>query len=103
MELIIYALNELNFHDCSVHARSDNNGIISAFDKGRSRNFEVNLSICHAAAIIASHNIKLDLEYIESSINPADPISCGILGPRNNRLELEIMLPLELSSLLLCV
>ena len=90
MELVVYALDELGFHDCCVRVFSDNVGVIGAFDKGCSRNFEVNLSICRAAAIMASHNITLDLEYIQMSMSPADPIPCGELGQDMTRLDLKI-------------
>ena len=96
VELIIYTLVEHNLHDCHVRVYSDNDGVIGAFDKGRSRNFEVNLSIRRASVLMASRNITLDLEYIETSKNPAYLISCGILGCENNRLPLDIKLLKEL-------
>ena len=54
VELVTYILDELDLRDCCVKVRSDNVGVIGAFSKGRSRNFEVNLSIRQAAAIMAS-------------------------------------------------
>ena len=100
MELVVYALDELGFHDCCVRVFSDNMGVIGAFDKGRSRNFEVNLSIRRAAAIMASCNITLDLEYILTSMNPADPISHGELDQDTTRLDLKIPLSMELAPFL---
>ena len=73
---------------------------IGAFNKGHSRNFEVNLSICRAAAIMASHNIILGLEYIQTCKNPADPISCGELGQDTTHLDLKIPLSTELAPFL---
>ena len=54
VELVVYALDELGFHDCCVRVFSDNVGVIGAFDKGHSRKFEVNLSIRRTATIMAS-------------------------------------------------
>ncbi len=65
VELVVYALDELGLRDCCIRVFSDNVGVIGAFDKGCSRNFEVNLSIRRAAAIMASRNITLDLTYID--------------------------------------
>ncbi len=96
VEIVVYALEECSYHDCCIRVYSDNDGVVGAFDKGRSRNFEVNLSIRRAAIIMAARNILLDLEYIESSQNPADPISRGILGREDDRLALLLQLPEEL-------
>ena len=96
VELTIYALVEHGLHDCCVRVYSDNDRVIGAFDKGRSRNFKVNLSICRVSILMASRNITLDLEYIETSKNPADLVSRGILGCENDRLPLDIKLPKEL-------
>ncbi len=98
VEIVVYALEECGFHDCCIRVYSDNDGVVGAFDKGRSRNFEVNLSIRRAAIIMAARNILLDLEYIESSQNPADPISRGILGREDDRLALRLQLPEELQQ-----
>ena len=100
VEMVIYILDLLDLQDCCVKVRSDNVGIIGAFNKGRSRNFEVNLSIRRAASVMAAKNITLDLEYIETTLNPADPISRGDLGPTNSRLDLEVPLPEELAPFL---
>jgi hypothetical protein len=56
-------------------------GVIGAFDKGRSCNADINLLIRRSALILAAHNITLDLTYIESARNLADPISRGLLSP----------------------
>ena len=103
VEMVIYILDLLDLQDCGIKVRSDNVGIISAFNKGRSKNFEVNLSICRAASVMAATNITLDLEYIETTQNPVDPISHGDLGPTNSHLDLEVPLPEELAPFLSCV
>jgi hypothetical protein len=64
LEFLIYAIEQEKWHDVHLRVHSDNMGVISAFDKGRSRNADVNLSICRSALVLATHNITLDLTYI---------------------------------------
>ena len=45
VEFLVYVLVENGFHDCCILVRFDNKGVIAAFQRGRSRNVEVNLSI----------------------------------------------------------
>jgi hypothetical protein len=71
-------------------------GVIGAFDKGRSRNADVNLSIRRSALVLAAHNITLDLTYIESARNPADPLSRGLLGPASRRIDTIFPVPDDL-------
>jgi hypothetical protein len=41
----VYAIEELGLHDANLIVYSDNQGVICAFDKGCSRNFEMNLCV----------------------------------------------------------
>jgi hypothetical protein len=77
VELMVYAIEELGLHDANLIVYSDNQGVIGAFDKGRSRNYEMNLCVRRSHCVLAAHNITLDLRYVESAQNPADPISRG--------------------------
>jgi hypothetical protein len=79
LEFMVYAIEELGLHDANLIVHSDNQGVIGAFDKGRSRNFEMNLCVRRSHTVLAARNLTLDLHYIESAKNPADPISRGIL------------------------
>jgi hypothetical protein len=103
LELLIYALEEKGLHDTHLLIHSDNQGVIGAFDKGRSRNFEVNLSIRCSASVLSTRNISLSLVYIESKENLADPILCGINGPTTDHLFSTFALPEELKPFLLHV
>jgi hypothetical protein len=58
----------------------DNQGMIGVFAKGHCPSFEINLSVCRALSILAARNIHLQLRYVKSAKNPADPISCGKMG-----------------------
>ena len=49
---------------------------------------------------MAASNITLDIEYIKTSQNPADPISRGDLGLLDSHLDLWIELPPELTPFL---
>lgn len=100
LELLIYILEEQCLSDVHLLIHLDNQGVIGAFDKGRSRNFEVNLSIRRSTPIVAARNILLSLTYIESVINPADPVSRGILGDPLDFLASSFKLPDELRPFL---
>jgi hypothetical protein len=96
LELLILNLDSLSLHDSHLLIHSDNQGVIEAYKKGRSRNFEVNLSIRRSGPILLANNLSISIQYIESIRNPADPISRGDLGPESLRLETTIQLPSEL-------
>jgi len=96
LELLVLRLEQQGHHDCRIRVLSDNQGIIGAYWKGRSRNVEVNYSIRRFACILDSLHISLDVQYVRSEENPADPISRGDLGPRARRLSPPVTLPEEL-------
>jgi hypothetical protein len=96
LEFLIYAIEQQKLHDVHLRVHSDNMGVIGAFDKGRSRNADVNLSIRRSALVLAAHNITLDLTYIESACNPADPISRGTIGPVSHRIQSTFPVPEDL-------
>ena len=98
VEFVVYVLVENGYCDCCILVRSDNKGVIAAFRRGRSRNVEVNLSIRRSMALMWVYNISFELEYVRSAENPADPISQGNLGPRNDNLRCCFNLPSELAD-----
>ena len=100
VELIVYILEALGYRDCCITVLSDNKGVIGAYLRGRSRNVLVNLSIRRVTAILWERNISLNLIYIRSAENPADPISQGILGQPDRRISAPFRLPEELEPLL---
>jgi len=63
-------------HSCYL-IRSDNEGAIASFRKGRSHNFMSNLCIHHTALITHEASVSLDFLYVPSAKNLADPISQG--------------------------
>ncbi|KAG2341708.1 hypothetical protein BDR05DRAFT_839879, partial [Suillus weaverae] len=52
-------------------------GVIGAFQQGRSRNFQVNLSIQRIKTMAMESNVLHVLSYVESAQNRADPPSHG--------------------------
>ncbi|KAJ3497203.1 hypothetical protein NMY22_g19725 [Coprinellus aureogranulatus] len=96
IELLVLHLEARGYRECRIRVLSDNQGIIGAFWKGRSRNVEVNYSIRRFMNILDSLHLFLEVEYVRSEENPADPISRGDLGPQELQIRPSVMLPEEL-------
>lgn len=96
IELLVLHLEIRDYKNCRVRVLSDNQGIIGAYWKGRSRNVQVNYSIRRFMSILDSLHLFLEVEYVRSEDNPADPISRGELGAPDLRLSPPISLPPEL-------
>jgi hypothetical protein len=80
VKLAIQTLFDQGWKDASVLIHSDNQGVISAFQKGRSRDFQVNLCIHRVEAIVMASNVFHMLSYTESAKNQADTVSHGETG-----------------------
>lgn len=103
LELAFRLLESKGIRDVDVIVRSDNQGSIGAYLKGRGQNFHSNLSIRRMGEIGAACNVQLVPSYVPPAENLADPISRGILGSPFRRIPWEIQLPLELEQFLLYV
>ncbi|KAJ2923621.1 hypothetical protein H1R20_g13481, partial [Candolleomyces eurysporus] len=120
LEFLVLHLEARGLRDCKVRVQSDNQGIIGAYYKGRSRNVEVNYSIRRffLLSLLSPHlthsdnrfmyildalHISLDVVYVKSADNPADPISRGDLGPGSRRIASKFELPTELRPYVLHV
>ena len=103
LEFAIYTLEKLGLSNSHLTIYSDNKGVIGAFDKGRCRNFEINLSIRRSSVVLASNNLLLNLVHVESEANLADPISRGILGSSESRLRTQFDVPGDIKNFLLHV
>ena len=100
VELAIRHVEHMGIADCDVRIHCANQGVISTFARGRSRNHQVNNSIRRADVIGMARNIHFILEYVRSERNPADPVSRGVPGRHLSRLP-SIVLPKYLTSLLI--
>jgi len=96
IELLVYFLEELGFHNCCLLIHSDNQGTIGALDKGCSPNSHINLSVRCTYLIFSHLSISPEIIYIESAANPADPISCRELGEAGKHISHTFKLPDEL-------
>lgn len=103
IELLTYILVAMDHHDEHVLVRSDNIGAMGAQTKGRCSNWHINLSVRRTYTTLSAANIIPGYEYIESALNPADPISHGELGCLEDRLPVSITLPEELTEVLVHV
>jgi hypothetical protein len=101
VELVCLLVESKGLHDADVLIRSDNIGVIGAFEKGRGRNFMVNFSIRRTNVLLVDNNLSLSFEYVKSEDNLADPISRGVLGSLDSRFPSIIDLPVGVSEYLL--
>ena len=98
IELLVYFLESKGFRNAHLLIHSDNTGTIGALGKGRSANSHINLSVRRTHLVLADLAITPTTEYIESSANPADPISRGEPGPVGRRIYPTFALPEELKD-----
>lgn len=99
VELASLTLVHLGFSNVHLLLHSDNQGVIGSHDKGRSQNYECNLSIRRTGIVCTAFNISLSLMYVESEVNLADPISHGILSSPSTLIPHDdITLPEEICS-----
>ena len=97
VELAVRLLDVRDWSNLHVLLRSDNQGVIGAYRRGRGRNPEVNDSIRRVDVIASARNISFSFTYVESEANLADPISRGISGCSDFQLP-DFPLPVELSQ-----
>jgi hypothetical protein len=81
IKLLVYFLETLGFRDIHLLIHSDNQGTIGAFEKGRSANIHINLSICRTHLVLMDFLITPNIVYIKSEANLVDPILRGEPGP----------------------
>jgi hypothetical protein len=96
VELAILATKIMGIRDANILIRSDNEGVIGAFSKGRCSNFMTNLSIRRSDEVCSDTRISTTLFYVNTTNNLADPISRGILPPSSQTFPLPIPIPLPL-------
>ncbi|OBZ72642.1 hypothetical protein A0H81_07918 [Grifola frondosa] len=96
VELAIRYVEELGHTNADILIRGDNEGVVGAFTRGRSRNFQVNDSIRRAGVIGMSLNLSFKLTYVNTKVNKADPVSRGEPDPSMTRLPPLTTLPPEL-------
>lgn len=90
VELALLATKGMGVRNADVLIRSDNEGVIGAFAKGRSSNFMTNLCIRRSDELYATTGISSTLIYVNTAINLADPISRGLLPSPSSQLTLNI-------------
>lgn len=96
VEFSILVTSALGISHADFLIRSDNEGVIGAFRKGRSANPAVNMCIRRSEAVLRRADLSISLIYVNTKDNKADPISRNILPPSNSRLPLRIPIPIDL-------
>lgn len=100
VELAARILSERGISNAAILIRGDNQGVVGSYGRGRGRNLHVNLAVRRTEIIGTSSNVLYVLEYVESKLNKADPISRGELGPLAKQITNYIQLPEELAPYL---
>jgi len=73
VELATYILEAKGICESTVTIHSDNQGTMGLMNKARSPNTHINLSIHRMYTVLCPNFITLDLIYIPTKSNPADP------------------------------
>ncbi|SJL13302.1 uncharacterized protein ARMOST_16742 [Armillaria ostoyae] len=92
-----YITSSTSVIDADFPLNSDNTSVIDTHKIGRSRNVHRNASLRRLSLLLAPRNLTLSPSYVESAVNLADPISRGELGPQEHRLDINFLLPEELT------
>lgn len=93
VELAILLVEVMVIRDAEVLIRSDNQGVIGAFGRGRSRNWMVNRCIQRSDVVGMALNTVFKFEFVASEDNLADPFSRGEQVPGFIPLSHHIPLP----------
>ncbi|KAF7291618.1 hypothetical protein HMN09_01252900 [Mycena chlorophos] len=70
VELVVRLLDAADVRNAHLRVHSDNQGVIGAFDKGRSRNHYINIALRRTFTILTARNIRISLKYVPSADNP---------------------------------
>lgn len=100
VELLAGAAVAMGLAPAHVHSRSDNDGTIGAFNRGRGRNQATNRCLIRIQDICAASNLSLSLSYIPSEFNRADRFSRGDFDLGMPRLSVEVPLNSEVAQFL---
>ena len=82
---IFYLLSSPDVRNTHFLLRSDNQGVVGAWQKRASRNIEQNAILGRIVSNLVSHGCFLTIEYIHTSKNPADRPSRGFHLPGYSR------------------
>jgi hypothetical protein len=98
--MAILELASMGVAGYNVTVRSDNQGSIGQYGKGRGRNKHTNLCIRRSATVMMNHGFNITPEYVRSADNRADGPSRGLGLQHDLRLPISFEIPKELAELL---
>jgi hypothetical protein len=78
IELGIWVVIELGFHNTHFLVQLDNTGVIGSVQAGKARNTEQNCSLQHIVVLMQAHSLWITSEYVASVVNIADTPSQGV-------------------------
>jgi hypothetical protein len=97
VEMAIHWLIKAGWRDASVTINCDNQGVVYAWQAGRSRNLSQNSTIARCMATAASAGLRVSLKYVNTTENPADAPSRGVSPPGYSKANIDIPIPEHLA------
>ncbi len=96
VELTVRYLDQAGLQDADILVRGDNQGVIGAVERGRSRSFQTNESLRRMEVICMATNMCIKMQYVNTEDNRADSVSRGAAEARLPCLPITFELPPEL-------
>lgn len=103
VELAVSTLSLLFPSHSHFLINSDNQGVIGAINSGHSCGFHQNTSLSRFCTELLHHDNFISAKYINTTINPADPILRGLLPSIQTSLKLSITIDPSISCFLIPV
>lgn len=97
VELAVRAIVNAGHHDCHIHIRSDNAGVVGALNVDMSRNTQENAILRQILLLFHIHKIWLTITWISTKVNPADGPSRGVFGKKSDLFPHPPKIPLHLA------
>lgn len=96
---VFFLISSFNIHNRHILIHSDNKGVVLAWKARRSRSTAQNAVLLRVLHLLNSRSCFLSLDYVSSSLNPADGPSRGFPAPNCSRVKFKGF-PSELRGLL---
>jgi hypothetical protein len=93
LQLLVLTLIASRAPPATYSVRSDNKGVVGAFDANYSRSPLQNAILRHIFTLLRDHDIWLEMKWVPSADNLADGPSRGIFPPFSSRIDADFSIP----------